>query len=470
MRILLVSTYELGHQPLHLASPAAALLATGHEVRCVDTAVEALGDEDIAWAEGVGVSVPMHTALRLAVDLMVRLRARRPEIAMCLYGLYAGVQTAPVPGPAPARFAGQYEPLLVDWADASRPGAPDDAGLKSGGVRVALGRHPFTRPARHLLAPLDRYAQLSFDGRSVLVGYVEASQGCKHRCRHCPVPVVYDGRTRLVGTDVVLADVAQLVKLGAGHITFGDPDFLNGPHHARRVVDAVHGAFPDLTFDLTAKVEHIIEQRALWPSFAAAGCRFVVSAFESTSDEVLHRLDKGHTAADELEAVAVLRSAAIEPRPSLLPFTPWTTRSELGDLFDLIAVADLVGNVDPVQLSIRLLLPPGSLLVASGQLDGLVGEYDLGRLSWGWRHADPAVDALQAALADLAEQDDGTDPVKAYEAARALVAGATGRARTSPPARSDLRSALLPAARPRLTEGWFCCAEPTRDQLLGIAP
>jgi radical SAM superfamily enzyme YgiQ (UPF0313 family) len=466
MRTLLVSTYELGHQPLHLASPAAALLAAGHDVRCVDVAVEALESETVEWAEGIAVSVPMHTALRLAVPVLERIRQARPAVALCLYGLYAGVETTALPGPSPARLVGQYEPLLVAWAAEAEDAA---CGVPAPTVRVALGRHPFGLPARHLLPPLERYAQLIAGDRRALVGYVEASQGCKHRCRHCPVPVVYDGRTRLVGTDVVLADVAQLVAQGARHLTLGDPDFLNGPQHARRVVEAVHGAFPDLTFDLTAKVEHILGQRALWPSFAEAGCIFVVSAFESASDDVLRRLDKGHSVADELEAVAVLRSAGIEPRPSLLPFTPWTTTDQLLELFDLLAVADLIGNVDLVQLSIRLLVPPGSLLVSSGQLDGLLGDYDTERLGWTWRHHDPQLEALQAALADLAERFEGADPAAGYEVARALVGEATGDRSAAPAALAHLRSPSDPASRPRLSEPWFCCAEPTGEQVLGAA-
>jgi len=41
------------------------------------------------------------------------------------------------------------------------------------------------------------------------------------------------------------------VAAGATHITFGDPDFLNGPGHALKVVRAAHAEFPRLTFDFT---------------------------------------------------------------------------------------------------------------------------------------------------------------------------------------------------------------------------
>ena len=245
--------------------------------------------------------------------------------------------------------------------------------------------------------------------REQLVAVVEASRGCAHRCRHCPVPVVYDGRIRIVAVDAVLDDVAQQVAAGAQHLTFADPDFFNGVHHARRVVHAVHDAFPDLTFDCTVKVEHILAHRDVWSEMADAGCRFVVSAFECVDDATLARLDKGHTTEDEAAAVALLRAHGIEMRPSWLPFTPWTTLEQLRALVDFVADHDLVGNVDPVQYTIRLLLPPGSLLLEHPDLAPHLGAYDPDRLSYQWQAADPAMDRLQAELATLVETAVATD-------------------------------------------------------------
>jgi len=380
-------------------------------------------------------------------------------------------------------IAGEYEPHLVRWADELEQRRSGFSGSEwlpqraksAGGVSrerrtvVELGRGRFGLPARHLLPPLDRYARLSAHGKTHLAGYVEASHGCAHRCRHCPVPVVYDGRTRLVGVDSVLADIAQLAEAGAEHISFGDPDFLNGPHHALRVVTAMHDAFGHLTFDVTAKVEHILAHRDLWPGFAKVGCLFVVSAFESASESILDLLSKGHSPQDEVEAVAVLRAAGIEPRPSLMPFTPWTTARDVIDIFDLVGTCDLVGNVDPVQYSIRLLVPTGSLLLASGALDGLLGPYDEERLGWSWTASDPRLDLLASRLSALAQRAgaENWQAAEAYDVMRAealTVLGSVGG--SSPPtSQARLRSTIAADHRPRLTESWFCCAEPTEDQL-----
>jgi radical SAM superfamily enzyme YgiQ (UPF0313 family) len=465
VRVVLVSTYELGHQPLHVAAPAGALLSAGHDVRCIDLDVEPWDPAAVTWADVVAVSVPMHTALRLARDVSASVRRARSDVPICFYGLYAAVDDGGEhPGSADLRIAGEYQTELVAFVERMARGHAAAAPT----TRLCLARQPGGLPARHLLPPLERYARVVIDGEERLAGYVEASHGCAHRCRHCPVPVVYDGRTRIVGVEEVVADVAQLVELGARHVTFGDPDFLNGPHHARRVVRAVHEAFPDLTFDITAKVSHVLAQRDLWPELATLGCVFVVCAYESASDAVLERLDKGHSVADEIEATAVLRHAGIEPRPSLLPFTPWTTADDVAELVELVERCDLVGNVDPVQWSIRLLVPPGSLLLDSGALDGRLGAYDREHLGWAWKSADPRLDTLQEALGELARQagDEEWTPERAHDGVRECVVAHLGEGVVRPRrvATESVRSALAPDLRPRLTEAWFCCAEPTAEQ------
>ncbi|HVW31594.1 MAG TPA: CUAEP/CCAEP-tail radical SAM protein [Acidimicrobiia bacterium] len=462
MKVLLVSTYELGHQPLHLAGPAAALRAAGHEVRTLDTSVEPWSAEPVKWAQAVAFSVPMHTAMRLALRAAAAVRAARPGLPICLYGLYATVsRDVTLAGLADRAIAGEYEPALVAWVDGlaaeSGPFLPEQrpaGGAGRPGSLVDLGRHrPSAPPDRSRLPGLERYARLSVGGEERVTGYVEASHGCVHRCRHCPVPVIYDGRLRTVPEDIVLADVAAQVAAGARHITFGDPDFLNGPHHSRRVVRAMHERWPELTFDCTTKVEHILRHADVWPELAAAGCLFVVSAFESVNDETLAVLDKGHTTADAAEAVALLRSYGIEIRPSFLPFTPWTALEDVADLVDFVAALDLVGNVDPVQYTIRLLIPQGSLLEPGLQADRALGPYDAERLTWTWRNADPAVDELQTRLAALVEgAQTAGEPIEAiYRRVRAAVHTAAGRHGPAlPPG---------PAAaegRPRLTEPWFC--------------
>jgi hypothetical protein len=350
-------------------------------------------------------------------------------------------------------LAGETDAALAAWIDGD-----DDASVLFLGRTQRDARMPL--PARDLLPTLDRYAHLVDGDRRVPIAYVEASHGCAHRCRHCPVPVIYDGRIRILDADAVVADVAQQVAAGARHVTFGDPDFLNGVHHSLRVARAVHAAFPDLTFDCTVKVEHILRYPDVWPELADLGCLFVISAFESTNDVILEQFAKGHTVADEAAAVATLRSHRIEIRPTWVPFTPWTTRDDLHTLLRFVAEHDLVANVDPVQYTIRLLIPRDSLLLELSDVAARVGAYDADRGAYPWTADDPAMDDLQLRLAALVEARlaDDASPVEIYRE----VCEAAG---LEPP---DVPETVRNV--PRLTEPWFCCAEPTTLQLGTLDP
>ena len=375
MRVLLISTYELGHQPLHVASPAAALRRAGHEVRCLDLSVQPWDPGALEWTQAVGFSVPMHTAMRLALSAGRRVRREHPGLPICFYGLYATVSRELVERELAARaIAGEYEPALAAWVDElAAPRAPAAAADRP---IIHLQRGSFDPPARELLPGLERYARLAVGGEERLVGYVEASHGCVHRCRHCPVPTVYDGRIRVVQAETVLRDVERLAGMGARHITFGDPDFLNGWRHSLAIVRALHERLPELTFDCTTKVEHVLEHAGVWEEMAASGCLFVVSALESVNDEILARLDKGHTTAQAVQAIDLLREHGIETRPSFMPFTPWTTPRDVLEIVDFVAAHDLVANVDPVQYTIRLLVPEGSLLLEREDLREHLGPYE----------------------------------------------------------------------------------------------
>jgi radical SAM superfamily enzyme YgiQ (UPF0313 family) len=390
--------------------------------------------------------------MRLAMRLASEIRAKRPELFICFYGLYAPVsRDLTLANLADRAIGGEYEPELVRWVSSLDGDAPANCEQV-----VFFKRGEQHLPARRLLPPLERYARLAVGSQRHLVGYVEASHGCIYRCRHCPVPAVYDGTIRMVGREAVLSDIEQLVSLGARHITFGDPDFLNGFNHSLKLVRAMHERFPELTFDLTTKVEHVLRHRDLWQEFAELGCLFVVCAFESCNDDVLARLDKGHTRAHASEAVELLRRFGIEIRPSFMPFTPWTTIEDVLDILDFVQAHDMVENVDPVQYAIRLLLPEGSLLLDHPDMQPYLGEYDDTALTYEWHCSDARVDELQKRLSKLIEagsQDEKPTGVVFNEIKMAALEAAAGR--DSHFARHHVPAGVL-EEKPRLTEPWFC--------------
>jgi radical SAM superfamily enzyme YgiQ (UPF0313 family) len=432
-----------------LAGPLAFLERAGYGPAALDLAVEPLDETRLRAARFIGISVPMHTALRLGVATARRARQVNPRAHICFYGLYATLNADYLlDGIADSVLGGEYEQELVEVVGSVA------AGARSRGRREpVLERLDFPLPRRRSLALPAPYAALIDERGRRPAGYVEASRGCLHHCRHCPIPPVYGGRFFVVPADVVLADIRGQVAAGATHITFGDPDFLNGPGHSLKIVRAMHAEFPHVTFDCTAKIEHLLERRDLLPELAGLGCAFIVSAVESLSDVVLAHLEKGHTRADVHAALAAMRVAGIALRPSFVPFTPWATLDDYLELLDFVAAEDLVYHVDPVQYGIRLLVPPRSGLLERPALRPFLGPLDPTALTYTWTHPDPRMDDLQRAVMTIVER--GTrqeaDAASTFERVREAAYRAAGRP-TPPPRR---RSAGQP--RPaRLSEPWFC--------------
>jgi len=435
--VLLISTYEMGRQPFGIASPAAWLRREGHEVAVADLSRGPLPAPAAERAELVAFFLPMHTATRLFLRAAERVRQINPRARLCAYGLYAplnqsmlraaGVETV---------IGGEFERPLTDLANGRA--------VRS---EVSLARQQFVAPDRAGLPPLASYAGLVVNGGTRRAGYTEATRGCKHFCRHCPVVPVYQGSFRVVQADVVLEDVRRQVAAGAEHITFGDPDFFNGPGHAKRIVEAMHREWPRLTYDATIKVEHLLKHRDLLPLLKATGCLFVTSAVESLDDAVLGKLAKGHTRADFVNALALARTAGLALAPTFIAFTPWTTRDSYRRFLAGLLELDLVEQVAPIQLAIRLLIPDGSLLLDLPEIRELVGTYDARALCYPWQNAE--VDCQQRAIQELVKREE-----KRRTSRREIFRQIWELSGDAPLPEDSPRVAR--AAIPYLTEPWYC--------------
>jgi radical SAM superfamily enzyme YgiQ (UPF0313 family) len=499
MKIVLISTYELGRQPFGLVSPAAWLRKRGYAVACFDLTRQALDTAVVRSAELIAIYLPMHTATRLACKLIPTLREQNPGAHICCYGLYAPMNAEYLRSLGVGTIlGGEFEGGLVRLAErlaAKRLQSGETAtqhdkerrGKESKGYENSVSRYraddvqvtdermqmeplismerlKFEVPDRTGLAPIANYAHLVVPGDGYrMVGSTEASRGCKHLCRHCPIVPVYNGVFRIVERDVVLADVRQQVAAGAQHISFGDPDFFNGIRHAMELVEAFHREFPRITYDVTIKIEHLLKHQQHLPRLRDTGCLFVISAVESVDDDILARLDKGHTREDFLYVARKCRELGMTLHPTFVPFTPWTTMGGYLDLLRVLAAEDLIENVAPIQLGIRLLIPEGSRLLELEEARRGVGGFDAESLVYPWKSEDARVDALSdevqsiAAEADRRKESRGAAFSRIWEAAHRMAAIEA----------PELRVAAGLAV-PFLSEPWYCCAEPTRDQLVAI--
>jgi len=446
--------------------PLGFMRRAGFEAETMDVSVECVDTEKISRARFAGISVPMHTALRLGLKIAQQIRRLSPDCHICFYGLYASLNADYLLNTvADSVIGGEVEETITNLIKAIDEGEfieVEGVTTKKQRSLPVLARLNFAEPDRSALPSIERYARLDYRGEHRLAGYTEASRGCLHLCTHCPIPPVYNGRFFVVPQSVVLEEVRKLVAEGARHITFGDPDFLNGPTHSLRIAQAMHAEFPEITFDFTAKVEHILKHRDLMPEFARSGCLFIVSAVESLSDTVLTNLEKGHTRRDVSESLEILRQSGITLRPSFVAFTPWTSIDDYIELLDFIEASGLIDHVDPVQYALRLLIPPGSLLLEREETRQWIGPLDQESFSYRWSHSDARMDTLHkdvtAAVEQAARRNE--DTAETFYRIRELAYSLKNEV---PPER---RMKLSPLRRrpPKLTEAWFCCAEPTEDQ------
>jgi radical SAM superfamily enzyme YgiQ (UPF0313 family) len=455
VKIVLISTYELGRQPFGLASPAAWLRKRGHQVTCLDLSRQPLNETALREAGLVAFYVPMHTATRLTLELIEPVRRMNPRAYFCAYGLYA-----PMSGESfrahgiTSLLGGEFEQALVDLAEhlSGLSAFPQIHPLDS---QISLARLRFQVPDRSDLPPLRSYAHLVLpSGEHRTVGYTEASRGCKHLCRHCPIVPVYKGVFRIVDRDVILADIRQQVAAGAQHITFGDPDFFNGVGHAIPLVDALHREFPQLTYDATIKVEHLLQSADLLPTLRQTGCLFIVSAVESLDDSVLRKLDKNHTRADFFRVVENCFRAGLTLQPTFVPFTPWTTMESCLDLFQQLHRLDLVEAVAPIQLAIRLLIPAGSKLLELDEMRRLVGPFDAKALVHPWKNSNPAVEALCEELQEIAAASEQLKRSRTATFERMWRAAKLAAHQVAEEKSTSARPSR--ATVPFLNEPWFC--------------
>jgi radical SAM superfamily enzyme YgiQ (UPF0313 family) len=466
VNIVLISTYELGRQPFGLASPAAWLRKRGHQVVVLDLARQSLVEAAIRDAALIAIYLPMHTATRLAAQLIPSLRELNPRAHFCCYGLYAPMNVDYLRTLGVSTFlGGEFEEGLVRLAERLAADGKLERNEQAEPL-VSLARLPFEVPDRSGMPGIEKYAHLIVPGDGYrIVGSTEASRGCKHLCRHCPIVPVYKGVFRIVNREIVLEDIRCQAASGAQHISFGDPDFFNGIRHAMKLAEELHREFPALTYDVTIKIEHLRKYEELLPTLRDTGCLFVISAVESVDDAVLDFLDKGHTREDFLYVVNSFRELGMTLHPTFVPFTPWTTLDGYLDLLGVLHEQALIENVAPIQLGIRLLIPEGSRMLELEDVRRMIGPFDPQSLAYPWKSVDPRLDAVSKTVQEIAAAAERRKESRPATFERIWnVAHAAGG--LTAPAMAAARVSQLGV--PFLSEPWYCCAEPTPDQLVSI--
>ena len=409
---LLLSTYDLGRRPMALALVAGWFQQADQTIHCLDLSVQPLDETLATRAACVAVYLPMHTATRLAARVLPRLKALNPKALLVCWGLYA------LPNQAWLRQLGathvlgvECEPQLLALAQAYAPAdlppatnpAPMATNLaQTAPTRLPKLKHPLSAQAG-LPAP-QHYATLTLGNAQHYTASVETTRGCKHTCTHCPLTPIYQGQLRVVAPRVIAHAIDVQVEAGASHVTFADPDFLNAPTHALNTVRAMQQRHPNLTYDATIKVEHLLKHANLLPILRNTGCVLITTAVESFEAPVLQKLQKNHTPQQAVQAIKLLRSTELGCNPTFVPFTPWSTLAGISHLLQWVQRLGLVDLIAPVQYGIRLLLPKGSPLLQEPDVQPWLLPFDAAQLHTPWRSPDTRLDALQTEFAHIAQR------------------------------------------------------------------
>ena len=395
-RVLVASTFEAELQPLAAAAAAAALrdqglAVTGWDAHFLPDSAPS-GPFDL-----VLLSVQQFEGLERAWELARRLRDDGMARTIVAFGQYAQLNAGKLLERVDGVAFDEPERISAPLADLARGRlAPAEvpALLTRQGMRPRPPRRRLAlpAPARDLFPPLVLYpAHHTGFG---LMGNLEASRGCHHRCTYCSVYGAYGGGVAPYEVEAVVADALRLADEGVRHFCFIDAEFFNSRTIGPEIIKRIAAEVRPCTFELTTRVDHLLTHTAELERLVALGLRRVTSALEFPSDRVLRIFDKGITVQDMRAAIAAARQLGITLNPTFIPFNPWVEYDELLRFEDFLVETDLARVADPTVLQTRLLLYKGSPLLASPWIEDLPLA-DQG-FWFEWTHPDVRVEELWA--------------------------------------------------------------------------
>ncbi|MEV7231088.1 RCCLKC-tail radical SAM protein [Polymorphospora sp. NPDC051019] len=389
-----MSSFEAELQPLASACVAAALQDQGAAVTAWDAHAfpDRLPDAEV---DLVLLSVQQFEGLHRAVDLAPRLRTAHPGAPIVAFGQYAQMNSTEFLARVDAVAFDEPERIAQELCQAAvgQLPLPQVPALRTASrmtARPPRRRITATAPARHLFPSLVHYP--AHHTGLGLMGNIEVSRGCHHKCTYCSVYGAYDGGVAPYQLETVLADARQLADDGVRHFFFIDAEFFNSRTLGVEVVRQIAAEFPGSTFEFTTRVDHILDYPELLEELVSLGLRRVTSALEFPSDRILRIFDKGIDVAHMRAAIAEAERIGFELNPTFIPFTPWVRYEELLTFEDFLVETGLARVVEPTALQTRLLLFKGSPLLQSPWLAD-VDLVDQG-FHLDWTHPDRRVEAL----------------------------------------------------------------------------
>jgi len=416
MEMSVLSLFEGGYQPITALSAVTALKNAGHQPRFLDMYVEGeqclehLGEDAL-----ILIPIPLFDSLQAAIRTVGKLRERSRNQTVVLFGQHSTINARRLVGRhCDYAIVGEWEQPIVSLVD-KMLGRGDGRLLGVMDPQLAKLNAPFpphmprnsiAQPDRGVAPPLEKYPQPQLArllGGQRVVGGIETTRGCHHKCSYCSVYAAYDGKVLMTQLEAVVADVRSLVDQGMEHLTFIDADFFNAKKYALQVIERLHKEFPALTYDFTTRVDHILENRDPIRQMAAMNVRVITSALEFPTQRVLDEVYKEMTVPMMEEAVRFIADCGIQLNPTFITFNPWVGLGDFVEFHDFLARNRLESSVDPIQYETRLHLYKGSPLMKNASIQKL--EMVEREFDYDWKHPDPRVDELfQSSVTPVTEQ------------------------------------------------------------------
>ncbi len=263
------------------------------------------------------------------------------------------------------------------------------------------------RPRRDAAPALSKYPQLWLTKlleEERLVGGLELTRGCHHKCTYCSVFSAYEGKVVLGDVRQVLNDVDILIDMGMEHLTFIDAEFFNAKRRSFETLTLIHKRHPSLTYDFTTRVDHILEVRDELRGLYNQGVRVITSALEFPKNEVLKQVRKEVNVSDLKTAVRLVQNSGIVLNPTFIMFNPWVGLEDISNFNEFLVETNMENSVDPIQYETRLHLYKGSPLLENQTIRALKMEEH--EFYYDWTHPDERVDELF--LASVTPVKEGT--------------------------------------------------------------
>ncbi|WP_317910613.1 arsinothricin biosynthesis radical SAM protein ArsL [Klebsiella michiganensis] len=413
MNVLLVSIFEGGYQPITLSTAYQSLAdeAVVREIDILDIYVNGVDEEKIKDKQIIFISLPLFDAVLPGVELMTTIRRLNTAAKICFYGQHATIHAMRLTEKgADYCILGDWELPMKSLVNACNEGSHLALpGIMSKGDLTEpapfFSKKGFSVPDRSVLPSLEKYPNKQLNkllGKDVVVGSTELARGCKHKCLYCSVYAAYDGRVIKIPAEVITEDVRNLVAAGMTHLTFIDADWFSTRHYGIEILTELHKQHPELTFDITTRVDHIIENESRMDQLRGLNVRIITSALEFPRESVLKIFNKQVTVADTEKAIRIMKASGIMLNPTFIMYNPWAGIQDIEYFQEWIDRVDLRNDIDPIQFETLLSLYKGSPLLLTDEIKNVsLTEHDF---HYDWMHSDPWVDELYQASVTPAEE------------------------------------------------------------------